>query len=305
MWLPRRVFLFALAILLGFALPGTSSAAGLNDTTERVQVACHSEAAREIVLLTFGQSISSNSGEAAYKPRGNAINFNHNDGHCYVATDPLLGADIREDSHVGSIWGYLCDELLATGRWDSCIIAPIAQSSTRVTDWAPGGWANHLIRETVEGLSANGLVPSAILWGQGEDDASIHADPAAYQEHFNEMAASIRSFSTAPILVAVETICYPKNQLVDTDKDTSVAKWIGQEAIQRAQRAVVNHDIGIFPGPDLDFITGEVGRWDGCHLSTYGLKAAAAQWKHYLVQALRSSSAMIEKHSSGGVLAGR
>ena|ERR1700692_1045072 len=128
MWLPRRVFLFALATLLGFALPGTSRAAGLNDSTERVQVACHSEAAREIVLLTFGQSISSNSGEAAYKPHGNAINFNHNDGHCYVATDPLLGADIREDSHVGSIWGYLCDELLATGRWDSCIIASLRQS---------------------------------------------------------------------------------------------------------------------------------------------------------------------------------
>jgi hypothetical protein len=283
----RRVFLFALAALLGLVLHGTSNAAGFADPTGRVSVACHSETAKEIVVLTFGQLISANLGEAAYQPRGNAINFNPNDGHCYVATDPLLGADVGNASHVGSIWGYLCDELLATERWDRCIIAPIAQGDTSMKDWAPGGRSHHLVRETVEGLRANGLMPSAILYGQGESDASAHADPAAYQAHFNEMAASIRSFSTAPILVAVETICYLENQdLVDTDKDIRVAKWIGQEAIQRAQRAVVNRDHGIFPGPDLDFISGEVGRWDGCHLSTYGLKAAAAQWKYYLLQAL-------------------
>ena len=34
---------------------------------------------------------------------------------------------------------------------------------------------------------------------------------------------------------------------------------------------------GQHPGEQpTDFISGEVGRWDGCHLSTYGLKAAAA-----------------------------
>jgi hypothetical protein len=140
-------------------------------------------------------------------------------------------------------------------------------------------------------LRAKGLLLSAILYGQGESDASVHADPTAYQSHFNEMAASIHSFSTVPILVAVETTCYLENQdLVDTDKDTRVAKWIGQEAIQHAQRAVVNRDHGVFPGPDLDFISGEVGRWDGCHLSTYGLKAAAAQWKYYLLQALATKA---------------
>jgi hypothetical protein len=291
MWRWRSVFAFALTALLGLVLHGTSNAAGFADPTGRVPVACHSETAKEIVLLTFGQSISANLGEAAYKPRGNAINFNPNDSHCYVATDPLLGAEAGQGSHVGSIWGYLCDELLATKRWDRCIIAPIAQGDTRITDWAPGGGDNHLVRETVEGLRANGLLPSAILYGQGESDASVHADPAAYQAHFDEMAASIRSFATAPILVAVETICYLENQdLVNTDKDTRVAKWIGQEAIQRAQRAVVSRDHGIFSGPDLDFISGEVGRWDGCHLSTYGLKAAAAQWKYFLLQALAAKS---------------
>jgi hypothetical protein len=282
----RRVFLFALAAVFGAALHGTSNAAGFDDSTGRLPVACHSSTAQEIVLLTFGQSISASHGESGYTPHGNAINFNPNDGHCYVATDPLLGASIGSGSHVGSIWGYLCDGLLATRRWDRCIVAPIAQGSTTMEEWAPGGAVNHLVREAVEGLRANGLVPSLLLYGQGEADASVRADPVAYQAHFNAMVANIRSFSAAPILVAVETICYDSPDLIDTDDSTRVAKWIGQEKIAQAQRAVVNPAKGILPGPYLDFISGREGRWDGCHLSTYGLKAAANQWKYYVLQAM-------------------
>jgi hypothetical protein len=127
-----------------------------------------------------------------------------------------------------------------------------------------------------------------MLYGQGESDASVRADPAGYQALFNRMVASIRSFSSAPILVAVETICYNHPDLQPLDDDTRVAKWIGQEQIEQAQRAVVDPALGVFPGPDLDFINDQVGRWDGCHLSTYGLKAAAAQWKHYLLEVVAS-----------------
>jgi hypothetical protein len=265
----------------------TANAAGFNDTAGRTQVDCHSSTANEIVLLTFGQSISANHGEAGNTPRGDVVNFNPNDGHCYAATDPLLGASANFDSHVGSIWGYLCDDLLATRHWNRCIIASIAQDSTKMHDWSPDGAMNHLLRETVEGLRINGLVPSAILYGQGEEDASVRADPVAYQENFNRMTDQLRSYSKAPILVAVETICYLQNfDLIDTEDSTRVAKWIGQEKIAQAQRSVVDPLRGVFAGPYLDFINGREGRWDGCHLSTYGLKAAAAQWKHYILKAV-------------------
>jgi hypothetical protein len=156
-----------------------------------------------------------------------------------------------------------------------------------MSDWAPGGAVNHLIRAAIDGLRGNGLAPSAFLYGEGEKDASIHADAAAYQADFSRMATHICSFSAAPIIVSVETICYFHDpDLVDTDKDTRVLKWIGQEKIEQAQRSIVNVKRGVFAGPDLDFIDSSVGRWDGCHLSTYGLKAAAAQWKLYLPQAL-------------------
>ncbi len=283
----RSLSLLVLASLLAVALNGPSKADGFNDTTGRQRVACHVETAREIVILTFGQSISANHGEAAHIPHGNVVNFNPNDNQCYAATDPLLGATANQDGHVGSIWGYLCDGLLATKRWDRCIIAPVAQGATAIVDWAPGGSSSGLVRLAVEGLRANGLAPRAMLFGQGEADATITADPAAYEAHFNAMAANIRTFSSAPILVAVETICYVRNWgLVGVDENTRVLKWIGQEKIEQAQRAVVNPARGIFAGPDLDFINGKIGRWDGCHLSTYGLKAAAAQWKHYVLEVL-------------------
>jgi Carbohydrate esterase, sialic acid-specific acetylesterase len=282
----KTISQFALAGLVSLSLNDTSQAAGFNDTTGRSRVACHSATAKEIVILTFGQSISANHGEAAYTPHGEVINFNPNDKQCYAATDPLLGATANTDSHVGSIWGYLCDSLLETKRWDRCITAPVAQGGTNIKDWAPaGGDLVRLVRQAVEGLNANGLTPSAMLFGQGEADASVNADPAAYEADFNAMVANIRSFSDAPILVAVETICYLQNWgLTETDEDVRVRKWIGQEKIEQAQRALVNPARGIFAGPDLDFINGKIARWDGCHLSTYGLKAAAAQWKYYLLE---------------------
>jgi len=274
-------------LALGAAAHDASNAAGFSDTTGRNRVACHLEAAKEIVLLTFGQAISANHGEAAYTPHGNVINFNPNDGDSYVATDPMLGATANNDSHVGSIWGYLCDALLTTQKWDRCIVAPIAQGATSIVDWAPGGAVGHLIRQAVDGLRKNGLAPSAMLFGQGESDASIHADRVAYEAHFNDMIADIRSFSAAPILVAVETICYLQNRdLIDTNGATRVLKWIGQEKIQQAQRAVIDPARGVLAGPNLDFIDSSIGRWDGCHLSSYGLKAAADQWKYYVLQAV-------------------
>jgi hypothetical protein len=62
-----RVLPFIISAAASLLVPGTSEAAGFDGTTARVQVACHSATAHEIVLLTFGQSISASEGEAAYK----------------------------------------------------------------------------------------------------------------------------------------------------------------------------------------------------------------------------------------------
>lgn len=284
---------------LGFVLALITAIAcaqvGFHDTSNRTPVACVRPGATDttIVLVTLGQSISANYGEKGYTPVGSVVNFNINDSQCYVAADPLLGAEASSDGkHIGSIWGRLCDKLLATGRWTRCLVASIAQGDTSMAQWAPGGDMNPLIDRAITGLRKYSIGPTLFLYGQGEDDASVHADAAAYRKNFNAMVDSIHIHTKAPILIAVETICYggvAGPDLQSVDEATRVAKWIGQEAIQQAQRSVVDPSRGILPGPNLDFINDQVGRWDHCHLSTYGLDAAAGQWKYYILAALQFS----------------
>ena len=101
--IPRtyRLIAFILFVLIAFAQPTT--AAGYSDTSDRARVACHSENT-SIVLLTFGQSISANHGATNYTPHGDVVNFNTNDGQCYLAKDPLLGATSNPSGNSGSIW---------------------------------------------------------------------------------------------------------------------------------------------------------------------------------------------------------
>jgi hypothetical protein len=269
-------------------------AAGFADLTDRVEVPCaqganKGDAARgDIVLLTFGQSISANHGESGYTPLGNVVNFNANNGRCYRAKDPLLGASSSPSGQVGSLWGRLCDILLITGFWQRCVIAPIAQGGARMIDWAPGGQWYPLIEQTVRGLQDAQLAPTLLLYGQGEADASVHADALAYQSNFRRMAIATRKLTWAPILVAVETLCYSGGATPDlqpVEPKTRIAKWIGQESIQQAQRGIIDPALKILPGPNLDFINDQIGRWDGCHLSRFGLTAAAEMWAHYVLQA--------------------
>ena len=272
--------LLVAAAVLGCAAPARSD--GFNDVSGRKRVACHVDNARELVLLTFGQSLSANHGEAPYAPRGDVVNFNMNDWLCYAATDPLLGATFGGDNHTGSVWGYLCDGLLETKRWDRCIVAPIAQGQTSMKDRAPGGGQYHLIRAPVARMRASDLVPTAMLYGQGEQDAGSNADPAAYQKNFNAMVASIRRYSRAPILIAVETTC----NMIAVDANVAAAIRAAQQRIEQAQRGLVNPASGVFAGPDLDRI-GPDGRWDGCHLNVAGLKSAASAWQQSLLAVLK------------------
>src|ERR1700734_272359 len=288
----RMLITFSLGFILALIPAIASAQIGFNDTSSRTPVGCEPAGATDadIVLVTLGQSISANEGETGYTPVGNVVNFNINDGRCYAAADPLLGASAKPDGkHIGSIWGRLCDKLLATGRWTRCLVAPIAQGDTSMAQWAPGGAMNPLIERAITGLRKYRIDPTFLLYGQGESDASVHADPIAYRQSLNAMADGIHSYTKAPILIAVETICYGVGtgpDLQSIDDATRVAKWIGQEAIQQAQRSVIDLSRGILPGPNLDFINDQVGRWDGCHLSAYGLEVAAEQWKYYVLQAL-------------------
>jgi hypothetical protein len=60
------------------------------------------------------------------------------------------------------------------------------------------------------------------------------------------------------------------------------------EIIRSAQRAVVNPQLGILPGPDTDVI-GFEHRFDGCHMAESGLIKHAELWFEVLSTAAHGS----------------
>src|SRR6202162_5064677 len=77
---------------------------------------------RPAVIITLGQSTAGNHGLGLYKARNRVYNFSPDDGCCYHATDPLLGA-----SGAGANFATrLGDMLIGQKLFDRVIIAPIA-----------------------------------------------------------------------------------------------------------------------------------------------------------------------------------
>jgi len=241
------------------------SAIGFSDTAGRVRVEC--EANR--VILAFGQSLSANSGEGVYEPRGDVRNLNIHDGLCYRARDPLLGPGGEE----GSIWTRLGDLLPG-----STLIVPIAIGGGSINRWSEGDLRKRLVR------ALDFAKPSAILWLQGQADARTgpayserrpgkfersgdgwNMKTEAYIAEFGEIVEAIREKTDAPIYVAVSTKC--RND--------------GSGAVRTAQREIPKRFTGVLPGPNIDALPPDAFR-DGCHLSARGLQMAAELWANNL-----------------------
>jgi hypothetical protein len=103
-----------------------------------------------------------------------------------------------------------------------------------------------------------------LLWLQGESDNALGTSYADYQARFRNMLNGIRGLGVAaPVFVAVATRCgqYPPGN-----------------TLRGAQQNLVNHDAGIWAGPDLDVIDGS-GRIEDCHFNGAGQQTAAHLWR--------------------------
>jgi hypothetical protein len=239
------------------------------DLAGRTEVGCGQFApdARTAVILAFGQSNASNESDpqGRYVPGPGVFNFDFFDGRCYVAREPLLGASGNRSSFVTR----LGDLLVRRGVFDKVLLVPIAQGSTYVADWAPGGLMHRRLATAVDRLRKAGLTVTAALWQQGEaEGGQPHPDAAAYRAHLQAMVQDLRTRGMmAPIYVAQTTVCRDEPN----------------EAIRAAQRALVDPAAGIKPGPDTDVI-GLDERWDHCHFAVAGMDRAAALWFQALTQ---------------------
>lgn len=215
-----------------------------------------------MVALVFGQSNAANFGESR-RTAGPRVLVLVN-GKFVRAADPLPGAN----GVGGSVWTRLGDKLIASGRFDRVIFIAAAVGGTEIAEWTPEVKKHFkLVEAQIRAAHARGLTITHLLWHQGESDAALLISPSDYRLRFLAMLRGVRELGvTAPVFVAQATRCggYPENKDI---------RWV--------QRDIVNHDLGIWQGPDTDSLGPEY-RHDGCHFSTRGLDAHARLWLPYL-----------------------
>jgi hypothetical protein len=214
---------------------------------------------RVMVALIVGQSNAANYGET----RGTAPSgvFNFYRGKCYVARDPLLGAD----GYRGSVWTRMASRLKAEGVFDRIVLAPVAIASSTVDDWAPGGKLFPRIEAALSFLAERNLRVTHVLWHQGETDAARGLPGEIYRAQLAELISFLEARTQAKIFVSQATVCAsaPSPEIRD------------------AQEAVLNDARGVLRGVDTDQL-GPAWRVDGCHLSDRGLARAGDLWAERL-----------------------
>jgi hypothetical protein len=177
----------------------------------------------------------------------------------FQARDPLPGADAFR----GSPWTRLGPRLLLTGKYDAIVLVPLAQGSSRVTDWAPGGSLHPRLLQALQELQSAGLTVDYVLWQQGETEG---ASPlASGRDYLRAMEAMIQSTrAVAPLARWIIA------------QATYTAGEVGNAQIRVAQRHASRLP-GAQAGPDLDALDAAF-RSDGVHFNGRGLDAAAALW---------------------------
>lgn len=208
-----------------------------------------------LVLLVAGQSNAANHG----RPRGRAGAGSYalsTDG-LFRLEDPLPGAS----GPGGSPWPHWAALHQQTRPGSQVVVAAIAQGSSAVADWIPGGVHAQRLPDVLNALRSQQLAVDAVVWHQGETEAWSRGDAAAYASNLRRWIASVRALGIdAPIYVCL------------TSRD---GQGVINPAIRQAQASVWNSQQRVFAGVDTDSL-GEAFRSDGVHFNGRGLEAFAA-----------------------------
>ncbi|XUM19738.1 sialate O-acetylesterase [Bradyrhizobium oligotrophicum S58] len=232
-----------------------------------------------LVLLVGGQSNTTNVTPALYVPtnRLGVINFNICDGGAYRAKsgggaiDPLLGCTGNVSYGLSSAWpngnwiGILADNLITAGLATNVIIVPFGVGGSYIQDWASGGSNTLRIDVMAARLARAGLIPNAVLWGQGESNNGV-TSTAVMTSNLQSFIARLRTYwssTSIPIFIAQESYI---NGLTDSN-------------VTAGQAAVVNHSLGIWAGPNADARGATYRAADNTHWNTLGASTWASDWQ--------------------------
>lgn len=215
------------------------------------------------VIVSFGQSIWSNSANGSYavaNPTKN-LTFNIFDGNCYQTKYAIVGA---QTFSVGSALSMLADNLITNDGIANVILVPAMVDSTVVAQWSnqqPGPYyLYNNIAIVARRLTAANLSPTEIHFAEGTTDCANGVSQGAYAASQALVLSGFRSvWASTPILIDEESF-----------SGTSTCP-----AIQAAQAAALNAGANIFAGANTDSI-GVGGRWDNVHFTSASAATAAS-----------------------------
>ena len=238
----------------------------------KTPVTCPTQTDRTAVLLILGQSNAANDGGQRHRSNyGNHV-VNAFGRRCFIAASPLLGSTDTK----GEYWTLLANQLIASGQYDSVILAPLAYSGSEVARWAAGGDINPVLVDTVKQLQDSGYRITNVLWVQGEKDLVLGTTMEAYQQRFLSMVDTLRQHGVeAPVYISIASKCLePSNG--------GFKEHIPDNAIVRAQMALSKSGHGIREGANTDALLDGDDRYDDCHIGGTGAEKVSRAWLNLL-----------------------
>lgn len=246
----------------------------------KTAVACPKQTDRTAVLLVLGQSNASNHAGQRYRSEHGAQVVNFFNKRCFIAASPLLGStDTR-----GEYWTLLGNLLIASGKFDNVVIAPLAFSGSEVARWMRGGDINGLLVETARQLQDVGYRVTDVLWTQGEIDYVRGTSTETYSERFLSMVDTLRQQGIdAPVYVSITSKCLePSNEGFKVDAPDN--------AIVRAQLALPKSGNGFRQGVNIDALLNDTDRYDDCHIGATGEEKVSRTWANLLLAGRQTAS---------------
>lgn len=228
-----------------------------------------------IIAIAGGDSISANSGPSAYTVLNptNCGNYDPYGRNMYSYADPVIGAS----NGPGSMWGILCDRIIANtqGRatpYARVIVFDTAVGGTTSGDWSSSGNFNNRARQTcllmrglgypISGSGNGGNWQMVWLYRLGTNDNAQSTTPAAFTANAKSTFATVQSYGcTAKILVSTMTLL----------------AGVTSAGLQGAQAGLPD-GVTVFANDNADSLTG-IGTNrapDGTHFNLAGETADAA-----------------------------
>jgi len=214
------------------------------------------------VFVTCGQSNSANSGSGQLIPADDRVNATHPYyGIWQFAADPQPLAT----GSGGSPWPALGDALIAELDMPVGLIS-VGWGGTRVGQWQPGGTLYPRLEEALTYLGPEGC--RAVLWHQGESDASAGTTATDYAALLEALIAESRTDAGWDVPWGIALASYRPG--VGGDPDIIDGQWM-----------VINGDELVFAGAMTDDMIvpyRDGSTYGGIHFNTTGLTEHGLRW---------------------------